>query len=224
MIVSLLMEPFSEEIDDLENCLANPSLPRLIPSMQLAELKQILNTHYSWVDDIDDNTKNADHYFWYVSEEKLEPRLGERYQEAGAELEMPFNIPRYIKELNEALATYDDKQTVGEFLLNAPKHRHIIRRVQTIAQFPYGEIRDNLVGSKCRPIDLLRCKLSFFGAGKFDPKSNRWTRITLYQGAPIAIDLKTDDIDNLDDWLFGVGSDMRVFNYETAILRRNKFL
>jgi hypothetical protein len=34
------------------------------------------------------------------------------------------------------------------------------------------------------PIDLLRAKLAMFGATKFDPKSDLWTRITMYQGAP----------------------------------------
>ena len=76
--------------------------------------------------------------------------------------------------------------------------------MQTTARYPYGEIRDNLVDGDCRPIDLLRCKLSFFGASKFDPKSDRWTRITLYQGAPTAADLGHPDKKDLDDWLFAL--------------------
>jgi len=42
---------------------------------------------------------------------------------------------------------------------------------------------------------MLRCKLSFFGAAGFDPKSDKWTRITLAQGAPLF-----DELDNADDW------------------------
>jgi hypothetical protein len=34
------------------------------------------------------------------------------------------------------------------------------------------------------PIDMLRCKLSFFGATKFDPRSDRWVRICMFSGAP----------------------------------------
>ena len=34
------------------------------------------------------------------------------------------------------------------------------------------------------PIDILRCKLSFFGATRFDPRSDRWVRICMYQDAP----------------------------------------
>jgi hypothetical protein len=52
--------------------------------------------------------------------------------------------------------------------------------------------------------------LSFFGASKFDPKSDRWTRITLYQGAPTAADLMAETepdlaasrLAELDDWIF----------------------
>ena len=81
------------------------------------------------------------------------------------------------------------------FLQNHPEHRAAVRRVQCLAKHAYAEIRDNLIGSDCLPIDMLRCKLSFFGAAKFDPKSDRWTRITLAQGAPLA-----DELDNADDW------------------------
>jgi len=70
-----------------------------------------------------------------------------------------------------------------------------VRRVQRTASHPFAEIRDNLIGEGCRPIDMLRCKLSFFGASKFDPKSDRWTRITLAQGAPLR-----DELDKADDW------------------------
>ena len=96
----------------------------------------------------------------------------------------------------------DDALSVAEFLMRFPQHRFIIRRVQTTARFPYAEIRDNLVGADCRAVDLLRCKLSFFGASKFDPKSDKWTRITLYQGAPTAAEFETGSPEKLDDWLF----------------------
>jgi hypothetical protein len=43
------------------------------------------------------------------------------------------------------------------------------------------------------PIDLLRCKLAFFGATRFDPRSDRWVRISLFQGAPYPDDLKPGD-------------------------------
>ena len=77
----------------------------------------------------------------------------------------------------------------------------MVKRIQLADRTPYGEIRDNLLGDGCLPIDILRCKLSFFGAIKFDPKSDRWTRITMYQGAPGFAEL---DRENADGWAFPV--------------------
>jgi len=69
--------------------------------------------------------------------------------------------------------------------------------VQALDDYPYGEIRANLIGAECLPLDILRFKLAFFGAAKFDPKSDLWTRITLYQGAPLYDELSKEDS---DDW------------------------
>ena len=66
-----------------------------------------------------------------------------------------------------------------------------------VAQLPYSDIRDNLISSSMLPIDMLRCKLSFFGATKFDPRSDRWVRITMYQDAPFPDEIHTVDA---DDW------------------------
>jgi len=135
--------------------------------------------------------------FWYVSEEKLEPRLGDRYAETGADRELPLDIARRVQHLHKHLQSARDAETVAEFLLRHPEHRFVVRRVQTAARHPYSEIRDNLIGQQCLPIDMLRCKLSFFGAAKFDPRSDRWTRITLYQGAPTFDELSSP---GSDDW------------------------
>ncbi len=84
---------------------------------------------------------------------------------------------------------------MAEFLLTRPEYRHTVRRVQTAAGHPYSEIRDNLIGRDLMAIDMLRCKLSVFGATKFDPKSDKWIRITMYQGAPLPDELGAPDSD-----------------------------
>ena len=48
------------------------------------------------------------------------------------------------------------------------------------------------------PIDMLRLKLSFFGAVKFDPRSDKWLRINMYQGAPLSHELKNSN----DTWVY----------------------
>ena len=75
------------------------------------------------------------------------------------------------------------------FLLRHPEHRHIARRAQIAARYPYAEIRDNTIDAAMLPIDLLRAKLSFFGACQFDPRSDRWLRINMYQNAPFPQEL-----------------------------------
>ncbi len=77
--------------------------------------------------------------------------------------------------------------------------------MQTVARHPYGEVRDNLVADGVRPIDLLRCKLAFFGAARFDPRSDLWTRIVLYQGAPCADELTVANADDGFLPAFGTG-------------------
>ena len=206
LIASILIELAPEEVDDLEFCLANPHRPELNPSMTLSELKEIITCDYNWVSEVSFKKGKSDALFWYTSQEKLEPRLGKRYEEPGAELEMPFNIPQYVKKLSSKLANHKKLEiSVGEFLLYHPELRHIVRRVQNTRKYPYSEVRDNLVDETCRPIDLLRFKLAYFGASKFDPKSDRWTRITLFQGAPTALDISEatpNSEKDLDDWIF----------------------
>ena len=67
-----------------------------------------------------------------------------------------------------------------------------------IEKFPYSEILDNTIGEKLMPIDMLRLKLSFFGAVKFDPRSDKWLRICMFQGAPLPNQLKNFD----DKWIY----------------------
>jgi len=88
---------------------------------------------------------------------------------------------------------------VAAFVLRAPQHRHTVRRVQIAAEHPYGEIRDNTTHAAMVPIDLLRAKLSFFGATRFDPRSDRWIRITMFANAPYPDDLAQGDA---DDWSY----------------------
>jgi hypothetical protein len=199
LMVSLLIEICADEVDGLSHCLSNDFEPRLDTSMRVSELAELVERDYRWACDIDLSMPEHEAQFWYVSAEKLEPRLGLRFEEEGADKEMPFHIVRYIRQLRADMRAVDGDMRLAHFMLAYPHNRHIIRRIQTVSRFAYGEIRDNLVADSCRPIDLLRCKLSFFGASKFDPKSDRWTRVTLFQGAPIPADIAAGCD---DDWLF----------------------
>ena len=204
MALSLLLELYPELVDSLENDTAADERLATVPAMRVHELAALVEREYGWALDFDFDDPNEQHRFWYYSEEKEEPRLGERFSEPGAEREYPLHVARDVRELHRTLIALGPSwrgRSVAELLLERPRFRRTIRRVQSLAGLDYAEIRDNVIGRTCLPIDMLRCKLAIFGANKFDPKSDRWTRITLFQGAPLPEELDREDV---DDWALPV--------------------
>ena len=183
--VSLLLEQHGPVVDALGDRMSAPEPLRLRPEMSLGELRRIIDAHYGWALATDYSRPEAVQRFWYYSQEKLEPRVGDRHAEPGADLEMPIAIARDVSRLKDRLLHHDTALKVADFLVAAPECRHIVWRVQMAPHCPYGEIRDNLLGAGQRPVDILRFKLAFFGVSKFDPKSDLWTRVNMYQGAPL---------------------------------------
>jgi hypothetical protein len=192
-LASLMLEPYGALLDALTDQMSHNDATafRINGAMSVAALKAVLVANYAWALDIDWAAKDACARAWYVSEEKLEPRLGERFEEPIAAYEQPLAPGRDAAALFDALKTWDASKTVASFLLAHPQHRHSVRRAQIVAQAPFAEIRDNTIGSDLLPIDMLRCKLSFFGATHFDPRSDRWLRICLFGNAPYPEELQT---------------------------------
>ena len=201
LVASLLLEPHADLVDDLAETMCSSEMAALEPAMSVAALRASVQARYGWALARDYNAPDEQRFFWYYSEDKLEPRLSDRFTEPGAELEMPLAFGRDIAALDEALEDADPAISVAALLLDHPEFRHVVRRVQTTAHYPYSEIRDSLIDHHVRPIDLLRFKLAFFGASKFDPKSDLWTRITMFQGAPMPDELGRPRV---DDWAFPV--------------------
>ena len=170
-----------------------------IPTQKNIEnLKNILENNYSEIIKIDFSKKENNQNFWFISKNKEEPRLADRYLDRGSELEQPLAIARDIKILYERISNKKNSLSIGKFLMENNDLRHVVRRAFISENFPYAEIQDNTIGSKLMPIDMLRLKLSFFGAVKFDPRSDKWLRICMFQGAPLLNDLKSLD----DEWIY----------------------
>ena len=127
--------------------------------------------------------------------------MGERYNENGAELEQPLGIGRMVNSFYNFLVNHQKikNQTVGKFLLSYPEYRGIIRRIQTLSDYKLGEVEDNILAKNTMPIDMLRFKLSFFGASRYDPKSTKWLRVSFFTGAPFYKELSKQ---NVDTWGF----------------------
>jgi len=196
---SIFIEPFPELLDDLTNEMGTDEQNTVAIGYKVNELIKIIKDKYSWALKIDIKNPDENFYFWYTSQAKLEPRLGATQIDHGKEKQLPFDIPQQVQNAQKILTKLPDDMTGAEAMILHPEIRNIIKRVIINENFPFSEIQNNLVGKKVRPIDLLRCKLSFFGATKYDPKSNLWTRITLFQGAPLPHQLQEE---NATEWLF----------------------
>ena len=205
LLASLMLEPYGDLVDGLADCMAdqNDQAFRIDGSMTVAETRQLLETSFGWALPVDWTERENCARAWYVSEEKLEPRLGERFEEPIAEYEQPLAPARDAAAAYHALANWEEDAPIATFLLKHPEHRHTLRRAQMSRVAPYGEIRDNTISDRVLPIDMLRAKLSFFGATHFDPRSDRWVRICMYAGAPYPDELTTQ---NADLWVYPSGA------------------
>ena len=194
-ILSMMMEPYDNIVNPLlKNMSADEELSFNIPiDRTVEELRSIIEKNYPDILKIDFSKNENNQNFWFISKNKEEPRLADRYKDHGSDLEQPLAIARDIKNLYEILFISKNSLTIGKFLMDHNEYRHVVRRAFITEKFPYAEIQDNTIGSNLMPIDMLRLKLSFFGALKFDPRSDKWLRICMFQGAPLPNELKSFD-------------------------------
>jgi len=199
-VVSMMMEPYDNIVSPLIKKMSSEEDKYFnIPTERTVfELKTILENKYSEILKINFSKKENNLNFWFISKNKEEPRLANRFDENGSDLEQPLAIARDIKKLYEMLSLSKDSSTIAIFLSNNSDLRHVVRRAFIVEKFPYSEIQDNTIGKEIVPIDMLRLKLSFFGALKFDPRSDKWLRICMFQGAPLPEQLKNYD----EHWVY----------------------
>ena len=199
-IVSMMMEPFSKIVKPLVKKMSSDEERYFdIPTdRKTKDLIAILEKNYFYILTLDFKKKEHQKKFWFISKNKEEPRLADRFEEKGSDLEQPLAIARDIKRLYEKLLLLRKSVKISEFLNKNSDLRHVVRRAFIIEKFPYSEIQDNTIGENLVPIDMLRLKLSFFGAIKFDPRSDKWLRICMFQGAPLPNELKNYD----EHWVY----------------------
>ena len=196
---SVFMEPFPELINHLSNQMGTDEESSVPIRYNVEKLIKIIKEKYNWALKINIKKPNENYFFWYTSQSKLEPRLGITDKDHGFEKQLPFDIPKQVQNALKILIDLPSEMTAAKTMIIYPEIRSILKRIIINDNYNFSEIHNNLVGKDMRPIDLLRCKLSFFGASKYDPKSNLWTRITLFQGSPLPHQLKED---KANEWLF----------------------
>ena len=103
--INLISNPFKDDdyvsqLND-DGCIKfHKSLPGYshTPLIELDKYSEILN--------IDFSKKENNLNFWFISKNKEEPRLANRFLEKGSELEQPLAIARDIKKLYENCLLY----------------------------------------------------------------------------------------------------------------------
>ena len=195
-----MMEPYSNITDPLVSNMSSEEDKyfNIQTNRTVKELQNIIRKKYSNILDINFDKKENNQNFWFISKNKEEPRLADRFEEHGSELEQPLAIARDIKKLYKKILSENKNLTIAQFLSSNSELRHVIRRAFIVEKFPYSEIQDNTIGKDIIPIDMLRLKLSFFGALKFDPRSDEGLRICMFQGAPLPTELKNYD----EQWVY----------------------
>ncbi len=184
-----ISEKLAEDMSDVEEMKINEL-------QTLKELNSIIEKNYQWALEVDFSKKDNDYLFWYISAAKLEPRLGERYNEEGSELEQNLGVAKMVQTLHLVIQKENFNLSVAEYLVLNPEFRGIIRRIQSLEQYPFAEVQDNILSKETIPINMLRFKLSFFGANRYDPKSDRWLRVSFFSGAPFLSNLNEQNVDN----------------------------
>ena len=194
-----LLELYPEISENLAEDMSDVEEMKINESQTLRELNSLIEKDYQWALEVDFSKKDNDYLFWYISAAKLEPRLGERYNEEGSELEQNLGVAKMVQNLHLIIQKEDLDLSVSEYLILKPEFRGIIRRIQSLEQYPFAEVQDNILSKETIPINMLRFKLSFFGANRYDPKSDRWLRVSFFSGAPFLSNLNEQ---NVDSWGF----------------------
>ena len=138
-IVSIMMEPYNEIVKPLVKQMSSDEEKYFnIPTERTVEdLKIILEKKYFNILKINFEDKKNFKKFWFISKNKEEPRLADRFEESGSNLEQPLAIARDIKKLYQKLLVSKNSLSMDKFLIDNSDLRHVVRRDFIIEKFPY---------------------------------------------------------------------------------------
>lgn len=187
---SLLLELYPE-VDGFAQVVDMGSVRHhlLDPSVTIADLRSILETHFGWVLKLDLTSTGKREFFWYRSEENGENRRGERSVDIGVERETFIDVAGTARRLYDALSGLPDDSTVGRFLLEEPEHSVGVARAQLAADSPYSEIHASVCDADFLASNGIRAFLALLGIELPTPHSGRWVRGLFFRGAPLPEDL-----------------------------------
>ena len=124
-----MMEPYSEITEPLVKEMSSDEEKYFnIPAHRTVEdLRNIIEKKYPNILQINFEKKENNQNFWFISKNKEEPRLANRFQDEGSDLEQPLAIARDICKLYERISNEKNSLKIGTFLMNNNDLRHVVR-------------------------------------------------------------------------------------------------
>ena len=113
------------------------------------------------------------------------------------EKKLKFTLPK-----EELQKEYDKRVASQQFSSTVKGYRKGKAPKEIIEQMYGSQIKANVIFDAMSESFFKKISeenIPVVGQPKFDPKSNLWTRITLFQGAPLPNELRKS---NVNDWLF----------------------
>ena len=188
-LCTILLECFPEIVERREGSFHSEERFDIDPAMSIDALLERMRSQYGWAV-AGGLQKGAFANFWYQPVEAPdEPRRGRRGIAEAYEFESKMDLVRSICQAVEALSELLGTTTVAEALTTRPELRHIVRRVQSVGELGYAELRENYTSTDFTPFASERFLLAFYGMEKLDPRPPRSVKGAFLQGAPIAQDL-----------------------------------
>ncbi len=203
LVVSVLIELHDADDAEMDRLLvADESAVTDTPST-VAETLALLRQRFDWLDQLDLDSAEADHFWWVLSDNNEEPRRVRRSALAPEGRDLAVDIALRMRRFQQALERSDNDLDINTFLIEQPGHRFAHNRLLT-SDRRYGEPQDNVCHREHLPLQLQRFQLAMYGMDNFKPKSTDWLRVTLFQGAPRLADLNESaagDGAMTDDWV-----------------------
>lgn len=162
------------------------------PVRTTGDLLSSIRKRYRWTERF--AAKEGRPFFWYSSEENMEPRRGARGVDEGENFQLPVDILGRLEELIAGLQASPAQERLGRFLVRHPDMRFMVAWTSTLASEDYSIARMDLLAEDFSPLRVMRFQLATYGMLKFRPRSRTWLRATLFQGAPIPRELSAGSI------------------------------
>ena len=155
------------------------------PGMKVVALRKLVQTNYDWA-----LQQAEERFFWYrAANTPRENRRGRRGVAPEFQAENGMETAHRARALMDALKESRDDLSVAELLCARPEFRHIVARVQSLADSEYAELRVNWLAPDFSPFEPVRFVLAFYGMEKFESALPKSVRGSFLQGAPIAEDV-----------------------------------